>query len=1227
MLYRVVDTYDLHNTVELQPGESYPARCLVEDPSGIRIMIVPDDSPIEAVHWEYAHGDGAQAILRAQPMSFVLMETFVEHRETQGVWHVFHLSEEYWTRCESPLSYLEMADYISTAPAGEETGFVHLHTHSEHSALDGLSTVREMVQAAVADGQRALAITDHGVCAAHPALQLACQQAGIKPIFGLEAYFVDNRHDRGDEHRNDYMHLVLLAMTEQGLLNLWALSTESYRTGQYYKPRIDWDLLEKLGDGIIATTGCLRGPLLHPYLEGGDEEKALQNLSRLKSIFGDRLYIELHVNQLPQQIEGNKWLVEVSEKYNVPLVAVVDSHYTHEHERDLHRTWLSIQTNSDVQDDSSLFAGGQDYHLMTGVEVASALHRGQGLPPEVVDEAILNTGRVADRCTAEMTGKDHNPIYSKPTEEWPDPVAHDVDRLWDLCFERWAERTIGKANSQDEYMARLEREMTLLIDKRFCGYFLMEWDIVMYAKRNGVLVGPGRGSGGGSLVAYLIGITEIDPVEADLLFERFLTDGRTELPDFDIDFPSSKKKFMLDYVASRWGEDHVCTVGTHLRLKNKAVINDTSRAMKSLLAEDAFRDMRAVSAIIDEAEASTAGLGLSWDELWVQAGEVLEPYRQKYPQVFEIAAQLHGRLKTYGKHAAGVIIDPENPLTGALPLRRGEDEEGMISQFDMHALVSLGFVKFDMLNIRNLDTIQDAVDLIRVQTGREITPYTWRDEYRDPQIWGEISDGWTLGMFQIETVSGTRLTRRFRPASLAELSDVITLVRPGPMRSGLTEIYFRRRNGDEEVSYADARLEAILAKTYGTMLYQEDIMAVSMSLAGYDSNEADAVRKILGKKKVELVNEAGEKFVRRSVANGTDREVAEHLWEQMAEFAKYSFGRAHAYAYAMLGFWTGWLKFHYPIQFLTAALSTVKQERVPEFVEEARRMGYNILPPDINESGEGFTSSPGRMAVRYGLKAVKGIGDAAVAAIIENRPYTSWEDFQERKGSKCNSGHIKTLVHIGAMDSLFPNRRALEKLMEAEAVPGSDRCSWKDPATVSEWNGLPCTFDWASEPPPLGRTGKPAKPKPVPKRCTRACRQFAPTPLPDPAVIVPYTDADIRTIEMDTLGVYLSSTPFDRIPEEDRKEFATAADVMVGAHGTYMLAAVLKTVRQKPGGDRNGNAMGWLTLTTERGEIDCVVFHSTWAKHVKHFKTGTMAYVALNKNDRGQTLELFEPLD
>lgn len=1214
--YALVDTYDFDNTVEVA-GKTFPALCLVEDVDGIRLLLMAQGKTLRAEYWVRAHTDGAQAIYRAEPPSFVLSSTFMEERTEEVLHQQYTLDDASWSKAPGPLSYLEMLNGPVEVEAPKH-GFTHLHTHSEFSALDGLSRIKEMVQAAVADGQTALGISDHGHCAGHPEHQIECEKAGILPIFGMEAYFVEDRHLRGQEHRYAYQHLVLFAMNDIGLRNLWAMSTESFRTGEYdRKARLDWEVLERYAEGVIATTACLRGPLLHPYLDGGDEDKALANLGRLKRIFGDRLYIELHANHLPEQIKGNEWLVKISEKYSVPLVAVVDSHYAKSCDRDTHRAWLSVQTKDDVTDDTSLFGGNQEYHMMTEDEVRSALSY---LDASVVEESIANTGRLADRCTARIVAKDTKPIYSRATEEWPDRVAHDASRLFDLCMQRWEERTVGKANSQEIYFERFEREMNLLVQKEFCGYYLIEQDIVMYAKRNGVLVGPGRGSGGGSLVAYLIGITEIDPVEADLLFERFMTEGRTSLPDFDIDFPSNKKQFMLDYIATRWGLDHVATVGTHMRLKNKGAINDTARAMKSLLPETIFTDLREVSKIVDDAEASTAGLGLSWEELWAQAGDLLEPYREKYPTLFDMAGKLHGRLKSYGKHPAGVIIDPDEPLIDALPLRGGEEGSNMVAQWDMTALEALGFVKFDMLNIRTLDTVQMAVDLIEEHTGHRISPYSWREEYDDPIVWDELGDGWTLGVFQIETSAGTRLIKRLRPTSLAELADGITLVRPGPSRSGLTEIYFRRRAGDEEVVFPDSRLEAVLGKTLGTMLYQEDIMATTMVLAGYGSDEADDVRKILGKKKVELVAQAGEKFVRRSVETGTDAQVAEHLWEQMAEFAKYSFGRAHAYAYAVVGYWTAWLKFHYPVQFLCAALSTVKAERIPDFVEEARRMGYKILPPDINESGLGFTATT--MAVRYGLKSVNGVGDVAAEAIIANRPYTSFEDFLERKTGKCTSAAWKVLVKIGAFDSLVPNRRGLEKQIEIEAIPGSDRCSWKQ--TDLNEHGLPCGFDWVSEKPELGRTGKPKKAKPVPKKCTRACRQYAPIAPPRPEDVEPYTDEDIRTIELKTLGVYLSSTPFDRIPAEDREILATAVDVLSGPPGTYLIAALIRRARSTT--DRTGRQMGFLTLATERGELECVVFSDQWQKYGSSFAVGTLCYAALRKNSRGQSLDLFEPL-
>lgn len=1516
MLYRVVEKYS-SDTVEFQ-GKEFPSHCLVEDEDGIRLLLVPDHMPIPANYCASACDQGAQAIVSMSPLSCVLIEQYFEYRIEQGALYAFESS--LWTPLDSLLPYAQMvlkAEEIPRRPP--VTGFVHLHLHTDYSPLDGLTTLEEAALTVKELGQGAFAVTDHGMCPAHPGLQKVCDKYDLRPIFGIEAYFVDDRlHHPEDKY--EYWHLVLWAMNDEGLRNIWAMSTESYRDGLYNKPRIDWSTLERHHEGVLVSTACLGGPLLSPW-EKGQEEIALKNLFRLQTIFPGRTYIELHVNQMDKQIRGNKWLVHIAEEYNVPLVAVVDSHYARPADKQTHKDWISVRINKDIGE-TNLFEGNHDYHIMSEDEVRQALSY---LPEDVVDASILNTAIIANLCSAEIRPNLRNPIYSRPSDEYPDRVQHDVDRLIDVCLGNWENRTAGKPHSQTHYMARFEHEMKLLVQKGFCGYFLMVWDLVAYAKRNGILVGPGRGSGVGSLVAYLSEITELDPVENGILFERFMTEGRTELPDFDIDFPSSKKAMMFTYAAERWGADNVATVGTETRLKNKGAINDTARALRDRLPDTVFMDLKKVSAIIDEVESHTAGLGVSWDELWVQAGDLLEPYREKYPYLFEVAGRFRSRLKSYGKHPAGIIIDPDTPLTGALPLRRGEDSVGMIAQFNLDALAALGFVKFDLLNIANLDIVQECVDLIEEQTGHRVNPYAWREEYQDPFVYDEMGEGWTLGLFQIGTTSGTRLVKRFRPRSIADLADVITLVRPGPMRSGLTETYFRRRNGEEEVTYQDPRLEAILSKTHGTILYQEDIMAVCMTLAGYDSNEADDVRKILGKKKVELVQTAGEKFIARAVDNDTDPSVAASIWDQMAEFAKYcvtgdtrislaasgpasdgtvtvaelyhrlhsqlsayanagvsagavgrplsvfegpcvccgasakkyvrgycanrcnawlqkfktkglyalsyyaddrirparildvvhngnrevwkitlddgktitatsnhrhrvpggyrtvlalepgqelivddgyeaptsqdisrrnrlttgerkgigavnghfgdsnygyidggstlwrrwrethpqvckqcgetanvqlahldgnhqnntednfawlcqschlkydyarndrrrrwekghrtkavrivskeyvgvepvydvvmeaphnfvangivthnSFGRGHACAYAFLAHWTGWLKSHYPVQFLCKTLSHVKAERIPEFVEEARRMGYRVLPPDINDSQSGFTASG--MVVRYGLAAVSGVGDAAVEAILSTRPYTSWEHFLEVKGPKCNMGHIKALVRIGAFDSLMPHRRALEQTIAFDGQPATDKCRFKDP-TVNEF-GLPCRYDWANEPPKLGRTNKPIKPKPPPKKCTKACRQYSPVDPPASDSVEPYTDADIRDIEMEFLGVYLSSTPFDRIDPEDKETLATAVDVLSGPNGSYTVAAVIRSQRGII--SSNNKPMGFLSLTTECGELDVVVFNDWWQKYHDQFRTGVLCLVAVRKNDRGQSLDGFMSVD
>lgn len=1138
------------------------------------------------------------------------------------------------------------------------TDFVHLHVHTEFSALDGLSTVSEVLAAIQADGQNAVAMTEHGNCAGHPDLQIACDKAGVKPIFGMEAYFVDDRFDRGESGKKvfDYWHLILWAMDDQGLRNLWAMSTEAYRDGLWGKyPRLDWDTLRRLNTGVMASTACLGGPVLNPYIHG-DEDAALANLLRLQEIFGDRLYAEVQPNADPEQVRGNYWLLEQAHRYGIEPVATGDCHYPTPAEKKSHKVWLAAALAKSLEDlaDSTMFQGDGDFHMRTGAEMHESLRylgsrevaeeiglKDLTYPGEFWERALTNTRVIADRCTAHIETGSHNPVYSRVSEKHPDPAQHDVERLLDWCLTRWTERTEGKTYGPEVYEARFETEFRMIVDKGFAGYFLMVADLVSHAKKNHLLVGPGRGSGGGSLVAYLLGITEIDPVEYDILFERFMTKGRTELPDFDIDFPSAKKWFMFHYTAERWGEAHVATVGTHARLKSKSAIQSIARAIEAELPADHWPQLMECSAIIDAAEGDTAGLGLSWEDLWARAGDQLQPYADKYPRLFELAGQMHGRLKTYGKHPAGVIIDPDHPLTENLPLRQGEGGQ-MIAQFNLQVLELLGYVKFDLLNISNLDMIQLTVDLIKKHTGRTITPYDWHAELEDPYLYEQIGEGWTLGLFQLGTHLGVEMARRMKPKSLRELADMITLVRPGPRGAHLDDLYLARRAGEEEIEYADPRMADILGNTWGAMIYQEQLMKLCMVLAGYDDVQADKVRKILGKKKVAEAKEQGSIFIERAVANGTDPHVAHSLWMQMEEFAKYSFGYAHAIAYAILAIWTAWFKFHYPLYFLCAALSIVDSDKKPDFIEEARRMGFRVLPPDINLSGKDFSIGDTGLDIRYGLNSIKGLGAVATESILAGQPYESWEDFLARKGPKCNSGHVKLLVRIGALDSLVPNRRWLEKWLEHEAIPGAEKCQHRtggerdivwlpspvkgvpsEPQTV-DWT-LPCTFDWQSEPDELTEKGRKKKRKAPPKKCTRACRMFSPSAPPEPDSVEPYGKHDIRAIEMDMLKIHLTTTPFDDIPLEERETLSTAADALTGPFGVYAMAVVVQGFNYA----RTRQDMGFVNLATERGSLSrVVVFSSDYAQHRAHLHTqGQMGLVIVTKNQRGFRLDEFLPLN
>lgn len=1125
-----------------------------------------------------------------------------------SVWHTF----------PQPPTFVEFAERSEAAPEAVQGTFVHLHTHSEYSALDGLSTMRELAALAKADANPALAITDHGTCAGHPALQRACDEVGIKPIFGMEAYFIDDRLERpqaGDvevaKRLRGYNHLILLAKDDEGLRNLWALSTEGYRDGFYYKPRIDWDSLRRHSQGLVATSACLGGPLSQLLLEHREDE-ARARLARFLDIFGPDFYLELQPGEQADQRLLNQYLVLLGRETNVPLVAAADGHFPTFADAEIHKTWLACQTSADNE---------AYWHFDYTVPEAKMRERlGYCIDPQAVDEAVENTVKIADQCNARIESKIVMPVYYKQGG-----YDRDAERLRRICEENWS-RIKSTTHSPEVYRERFERELKMITEKKYCGYFLMVADYVCWAKDNGILVGPGRGSGAGSLIAFLMRITEVDPVHYDILFERFITEGRKTLPDFDVDFPASKRPDIQNYIRSKYGEDQVLRVGTHLRYKSKGIINKLFGVFRDreLLTPEAFTDARKISAIIAEAEAGTAGLGLSWEELWAQEGDQLEPYRQRYPEIFELAEHLVGRLNSYGQHPAGMVISTEGSLLDKLPLRKGDDDGLMITQFEFDDLDSMGFIKFDILTIRTLDTLQETVDGARDHFGIEVDVYAFDEEYDDPMVWEEIALGHTLGMFQIETASGTRLAKRMHPTSISNLADMGSIVRPGPMRSGLTEAYLRRRAGEEPVHVPDPRLEASLLPTQGVMIFQEQVMQACMTLAGYDSTEADGVRKILGKKKVDQVVEAGHKFVDGCVAHGMDKNAAKVLWDQMSEFAKYGFGKAHAVSYAMITFWTAWWKVHYPVPALTALLSTVDKERVPEFVKESRRLSVAILPPDINISGRGF--KPDGIAIRYGLDAIKGVGTKAVAAITEAQPYTSFEDYVERKGKAANSGVTLLLAKVGAFDSIAPHRRGLVERLEAEKDGTATQCALKDLSVTDAPNGLPCTFDWDSEPRPVGRTGKLLKAKPVPKKCTKACRQYvAPEPIPL-ELSRPYSDKEIRTIEQDMLGVQLSSTPFDMLEDEDRELVRQQAELLGrGLAGRYTVAGLITSLRKHR--DRTGRDMSFFNLGTETSDIDIVCFADAYAAYAPLLKVGNFVIADIRQDGYGCQLKTVNVLD
>lgn len=894
--------------------------------------------------------------------------------------------------------------------------FVHLHVHTEHSFLDGVPTLPALAKRVSELGQSAVAITDHGEVSGHLKFQTACQDQGIQPIFGMEGYFVD---DVTEKVRYSYGHITLLAVSQVGLTNLWKLSSLAYTEGMYYKPRIDWKMLEAHSEGIVATGGCLGGCVANLLIEGEDQfnpNLADERIGRFMSILDDRFYLELHTFPDDKQRGVNKLLVEKSGMFGVPLLAVSDSHYLEPDGWESHELLIAAQMQKKWNDPTRYTYGPGALHVMGEDEVYEKLTG--HLPAPIVRTAMDNTVKIAEMAKGvEVQGERTYPIYLNTVDEDVEKLTRDTWKLFDDRLDKLG--IVGEAREQ--YRARLEYELEIVIKKGYAGYFLINAEAVSWAKGKGLLVNP-RGSAGGSLLSYVLQITETDPVEHGLMFERFLDPDLKSLPDIDIDVPQDDRDQMLDHLREKY---EVAGIGTLLTMKPRLLLKDFCRVLSIPHADE-----ERIGKII----TSTPGLDkddLTWDQVWNynhKAFQKVEKEDKSFTKLFDLMHQFAKHYKTAGAHAAGIVVNRE-PLLGKLPLRIKDD---MIrTQMPMEDVEALGFMKMDFLGLRTLSTLMRAWKMANEnwtpESGKPEPKWfhDWQYEpdiyYTDLDVYKSLWQGRVLGIFQIETEGGTQITKRYMPQSLEDMCAIVSLNRPGLTRNSdpdtkltMLELFLQKREGRQPVVFHHPLLEPLLKHTFGAFLYQEQIMQVCRDMGGFTPEEQAKVRKALGKKTG--LEKFKDIFTTNAVERGVDATVAETIWREMEKFGEYGFNKSHGFAYGMVSYWTAWMKHHYPQEFLTALFQT-DPKNIKAYNRECRRLNIPLLGPDVNESMADFALVNGR--IRYGFAGTKGIGDTSSSAIQTHRPYVSATDVVDKlEGTKANKKAVEALCVVGALDSV-----------------------------------------------------------------------------------------------------------------------------------------------------------------------------------------------------------------
>ena len=1046
--------------------------------------------------------------------------------------------------------------------------FTHLHVHTEYSLLDGACRLKDLVSKAKETGQTSLAITDHGVMYGAVDFYKLAKEVGIKPIIGCECYVAPrSRHDKVHGIDNERYHLVLLCKNNKGYENLITMVSKAWTEGFYTKPRIDRELLEKYHEGIIALSGCLAGEIPKAFMRG-DYENAKETALWYKNLFGDDYYIEVQNHGLREQLDIMDDLIALSKETDIKLVATNDTHYVNKEDAEVQQVLICIGTNHILGEDTGLEFQTQEFYLKSEKEMLEAF--------KSIPEAVSVTQEIADKCNVTFEfGNTKLPHFQVPNN-----MDH-FQYFRNQCF--FGLNQIKGDNPPQEYIDRLNYELDVINKMGYVDYFLIVHDFIRYAKSKNIPVGPGRGSGAGSLAAFCIGITGIDPIKYNLLFERFLNPERVSMPDFDIDFCYVNRQKVIDYVIDKYGDDHVAQIVTFGTLAARAAIRDVGRVMGiSYQVVDKVAKLipYSVNMTIDKAMSSTKELTALYND------------NDDVKKLIDMSRRIEGMPRHASTHAAGVVIT-RDVVSSYVPL--AVNDESVVTQYTMTTLEQLGLLKMDFLGLRTLTVIDDTVKMIKRKN-----PLFSLDQIdiNDKSTYDMLSQGKTDGVFQFESAGMRSVLTRLKPQSLEDLIAVISLYRPGPADS--IDTYIRNRHNPDKTVYKCDLVKDILSVTYGCMVYQEQVMEICRKVAGYSYGRADLVRRAMAKKKYDVMEKERHNFIYGlknddgtvacvgAVANGVSEKTANELFDEMSNFAKYAFNKSHAAAYAFVSFQTAWLKCHYPCELMAATLTSILDQtaKVTSYISECNKIGIKVLPPDVNESFEGFSVSDN--SIRFGLLGIKNIGRGLIRVIVDTRKaggrYTSFYDFLKRvHGKEVNKRAVECLIKSGALDNLDLNRRQMIYMLP---VIMSQLENDKGKNIVGQIG----FFDEGS--------------------------QFASQDKPKAPDMEEMALSELLANEKEVMGIYISGHPmkeFEYVSEAinaDRISDIISSDGNDGRFrdgNNVKILGMISSVERKV--TKNGSTMCFIEVEDLTGVIECIVFSKLYTEKALLIQEGSIVLI------------------